>query len=67
MSKTVQLYLCSLSLDPKMEAQCVSFTLSQQFSPKYKDPGNPNSEEDLLRTCKSTLFRLCFSYTRCDG
>uniref|UniRef100_A0A4W6C6G6 Claudin domain containing 1b n=1 Tax=Lates calcarifer TaxID=8187 RepID=A0A4W6C6G6_LATCA len=36
--------------DPKMEAQCVSFTLSQQFSPKYKDPGNPNSEEDLLRT-----------------
>ncbi|XP_010764823.1 claudin domain-containing protein 1b [Notothenia coriiceps] len=36
--------------DPKMERQCVSFTLSQQFSPKYKHLGNPNSEEDLLRT-----------------
>ncbi|KAM9856491.1 claudin domain-containing protein 1b [Aulostomus maculatus] len=35
--------------DPKMETQCVSFTLPQQFSPKYKYPGN-HSEEDLLRT-----------------
>ncbi|XP_070832666.1 claudin domain-containing protein 1b [Chaetodon auriga] len=36
--------------DPKMETQCVSFTLPQQFSPKYKSPGNQNSDEDLLRT-----------------
>uniref|UniRef100_A0A3Q3NEM7 Claudin domain containing 1 n=1 Tax=Labrus bergylta TaxID=56723 RepID=A0A3Q3NEM7_9LABR len=36
--------------DPKMETQCVSFTLPQQFIPKYKHPGNHNSEEDLLRT-----------------
>lgn len=36
--------------DPKMETHCVTFTLPQQFSPKYKYPGNPDSEEDLLRT-----------------
>lgn len=36
--------------DPKMETQCVSFTLPQQFSPKYKYSGNINGEEDLLRT-----------------
>ncbi|XP_040892245.1 claudin domain-containing protein 1b [Toxotes jaculatrix] len=36
--------------DPKMETQCVSFTLPQQFIPKYKYSGNQNSEEDLLRT-----------------
>nr|XP_057937199.1 claudin domain-containing protein 1b [Doryrhamphus excisus]XP_057937208.1 claudin domain-containing protein 1b [Doryrhamphus excisus] len=36
--------------DPKLELQCVSFTLPQQFLPKYKHPGNHNSEEDLLRT-----------------
>lgn len=36
--------------DPKMETQCMSFTLPQQFSPKYKYSGNPESEEDLLRT-----------------
>ncbi|XP_029360027.1 claudin domain-containing protein 1-like [Echeneis naucrates] len=36
--------------DPKMELQCVSFTLPQQFSPKYKYHGNDISEEDLLRT-----------------
>ncbi|XP_033940119.1 claudin domain-containing protein 1-like [Pseudochaenichthys georgianus] len=41
---------CILVPDPKMERQCVSFTLPQQFSPKYKHLGNPNSEEDLLRT-----------------
>lgn len=35
--------------DPKMEIQCVSFTLPQQFIPKYKQQ-NDNSEEDLLRT-----------------
>ncbi|KAG8014750.1 Claudin domain-containing protein 1 [Nibea albiflora] len=32
--------------DPKMETQCVSFTLPQQFSPKY----NRDSDKDLLRT-----------------
>ncbi|XP_030636546.1 claudin domain-containing protein 1-like isoform X2 [Chanos chanos] len=36
--------------DPKMEMECVSFTLSQQFTPKYKEPGNHNSGEDLIRT-----------------
>lgn len=35
---------------PKLETQCVSFTLPQQFFPKYKHPGNHNGEEDLLRT-----------------
>lgn len=38
--------------DPKMEMQCLSFTLPQQFIPKYKLEGNNNnsSEEDVLRT-----------------
>lgn len=36
--------------NPKLETQCVSFTLQQQFFPKYKHPGNNNIEEDLLRT-----------------
>ncbi|XP_046900875.1 claudin domain-containing protein 1b [Hypomesus transpacificus] len=36
--------------DPTMVTQCVSFTLPQQFNPKYKEPGNHNSGEDLLRT-----------------
>uniref|UniRef100_W5KU94 Claudin domain containing 1a n=1 Tax=Astyanax mexicanus TaxID=7994 RepID=W5KU94_ASTMX len=38
--------------DQKMEIvmECVSFTLSQQFTPKYKEPGNHNSGEDLIRT-----------------
>lgn len=36
--------------DPKLETQCVSFTLQQQFSPKYKNPGLQKNEEDLLRT-----------------
>ncbi|KAJ8269720.1 hypothetical protein COCON_G00123270 [Conger conger] len=36
--------------DPKMETECVAFTLRQQFIPKYKEPGNHNSGEDLLRT-----------------
>ncbi|XP_052320535.1 claudin domain-containing protein 1b isoform X2 [Oncorhynchus keta] len=36
--------------DPKMVTQCVSFTLPQQFVPKYKDPGNHNTGEDVLRT-----------------
>ncbi|KAG1926973.1 claudin domain-containing protein 1 isoform a [Pimephales promelas] len=38
------------SADPKMVMECVSFTLSQQFMPKYKEPGNHNSGEDLIRT-----------------
>ncbi|XP_016119907.1 claudin domain-containing protein 1-like, partial [Sinocyclocheilus grahami] len=40
--------------DPKMEMDCVSFTLLQQFTPKYKEPGNHNSGEDLIRTCEQT-------------
>uniref|UniRef100_A0A4W5LQZ6 Claudin domain containing 1b n=1 Tax=Hucho hucho TaxID=62062 RepID=A0A4W5LQZ6_9TELE len=36
--------------DPKMVTQCESFTLPQQFVPKYKEPGNHNTGEDLLRT-----------------
>uniref|UniRef100_UPI003AB018E8 claudin domain-containing protein 1b isoform X3 n=1 Tax=Centroberyx gerrardi TaxID=166262 RepID=UPI003AB018E8 len=35
---------------PKMVTQCVSFTLPQQFFPKFKEPGNHESGEDLLRT-----------------
>lgn len=48
----------TLHLDPKMETQCVSFTLPQQFAPKYKS-NSENSEEDLLRTCKYFLLPLC--------
>ncbi|XP_042258070.1 claudin domain-containing protein 1-like [Thunnus maccoyii] len=33
-----------------MELECRSFTLPQQFTPKYKEPGNHNSGEDMLRT-----------------
>uniref|UniRef100_A0A8C1P283 Claudin domain containing 1a n=1 Tax=Cyprinus carpio TaxID=7962 RepID=A0A8C1P283_CYPCA len=40
--------------DPKMVMECVSFTLSQQFTPKYKEPGNHNSGEDLIRSCEQT-------------
>lgn len=36
--------------DPKLVTQCMSFTLPQQFNPKYKEPGNHNSGEDVLRT-----------------
>ncbi|KAJ8001031.1 hypothetical protein DPEC_G00186950 [Dallia pectoralis] len=36
--------------DPKMVTKCVSFTLPQQFLPKYKEPGNHNTGEDILRT-----------------
>ncbi|KAG5261235.1 hypothetical protein AALO_G00301540 [Alosa alosa] len=36
--------------DPKMVMECVSFTLAQQFTPKYKEPGNHNSGEDMIRT-----------------
>ncbi|XP_028834273.1 claudin domain-containing protein 1b isoform X2 [Denticeps clupeoides] len=36
--------------DPKMETVCVSFSLPQQFEAKYREPGNHNSGEDLIRT-----------------
>ncbi|KAL6118615.1 cldnd1 [Pungitius sinensis] len=36
--------------DAKMMLECRSFTVSQQLTPKYKEPGNHNSGEDLLRT-----------------
>ncbi|KAB5518351.1 hypothetical protein PHYPO_G00164770 [Pangasianodon hypophthalmus] len=36
--------------DPEMDTECVSFTLSQQFTPKYTEPGNHNSGEDMIRT-----------------
>ncbi|KAM8878975.1 claudin domain-containing protein 1b [Spinachia spinachia] len=35
--------------EPRMEMRCVSFTLPQQFSPKYNYQGNQKTE-DLLRT-----------------
>lgn len=38
--------------DAKMVLECRSFTVSQQFTPKYKEPGNHNSGEDMVRTCK---------------
>lgn len=38
----------------KMMLECRSFTLLQQLTPKYKEPGNHNSGEDMLRTC--TLY-----------
>ncbi|XP_028668200.1 claudin domain-containing protein 1-like [Erpetoichthys calabaricus] len=38
------------SPDPQLVTQCVSFTLQQQFTPKYNEPGNHNSGEDMLRT-----------------
>lgn len=46
--------------DTKVETQCVSFTLPQQFSPKYKQPpANHNEEEeDVLRTCEFNLYIL---------
>ncbi|XP_051513302.1 claudin domain-containing protein 1a isoform X1 [Myxocyprinus asiaticus] len=42
--------LCLLCSDPQMVLECVSFTPSQQFTPKYKEPGNHNSGEDMIRT-----------------
>ena len=35
--------------------ECRSFTLAQQFTPKYKEPGNHNSGEDMLRTCTYSI------------
>ncbi|KAM9426129.1 claudin domain-containing protein 1-like [Pholidichthys leucotaenia] len=36
--------------DTKMVLECRSFTIPQQLTPKYKEPGNHNSGEDMLRT-----------------
>lgn len=52
-------HFLTYTLDPKMETQCVSFTLPQQFIEKY----NQNSEEDLLRTCKSFLLSHVYALT----
>lgn len=46
------IHINNLFSDAKMVLECRSFTLSQQFTPKYKEPGNHNSGEDMLRTCK---------------
>ena len=40
--------------DNKLVMEGRSFTLAQQFTPKYKQPGNHNSGEDMLRTCRPT-------------
>lgn len=48
----VALYINAHFSDAKMALECRSFTLPQQFIPKYKEPGNHNSGEDMLRTCK---------------
>nr|XP_015194828.1 PREDICTED: claudin domain-containing protein 1 [Lepisosteus oculatus] len=45
--------------DPKMVTKCVSFSLVNLFTPKYSEPGNHNSGEDLLRTCVCTLGSVC--------
>ncbi|XP_061620591.1 claudin domain-containing protein 1-like [Phyllopteryx taeniolatus] len=34
----------------KMALRCRSFSVQQQLTPKYKEPGNHNSGEDILRT-----------------
>uniref|UniRef100_A0A1A8SKM4 Claudin domain containing 1 n=1 Tax=Nothobranchius rachovii TaxID=451742 RepID=A0A1A8SKM4_9TELE len=36
--------------DVKLTLECRNFTLPEQFTPKYKEPGNHNSGEDMLRT-----------------
>lgn len=47
-----------VTLDTKVETQCVSFTLQQQFHDKYKTlPGN-HEEKDMLRTCEFSLQSL---------
>ncbi|XP_033002448.1 claudin domain-containing protein 1 isoform X2 [Lacerta agilis] len=43
--------------EAEMVTRCVSFSLSDQFMEKYKDPGNHNSGSDLNRTY---LWRLQF-------
>lgn len=49
----------NLFSDTKKVLECRSFTLNQQFTPKYKEPGNHNSGEDMLRTCESPNFWCC--------
>ncbi|KAG7273425.1 hypothetical protein CRUP_023650 [Coryphaenoides rupestris] len=51
--------LVALRADDKRVMECWSFTLPQQFTPKYKEPGNHNSGEDMLRTCLCTLATVC--------
>lgn len=47
-----------VTLDTKVETQCVSFTLQEQFHDKYKTlPGN-HEEKDMLRTCEFALQSL---------
>lgn len=63
------IFFQKLSSDTKKVLECRSFTLNQQFTPKYKEPGNHNSGEDMLRTCESltiinTSVILVLSYTR---
>lgn len=40
----------------KMVLECRSFTLPQQFTPKYKEPGNHNSGEDMVRTFRAESY-----------
>lgn len=49
-TQSKQLSLWCLS-DAKMLLECRNFTLPEQFTPKYKEPGNHNSGEDMVRTC----------------
>uniref|UniRef100_A0A4W5RVK5 Claudin domain containing 1 n=1 Tax=Hucho hucho TaxID=62062 RepID=A0A4W5RVK5_9TELE len=57
--------------DPKMVTQCESFTLPQQFVPKYKKPGNDKAGEDLLRTylwrCQFLLPLLSLAFVFLSG
>lgn len=57
--KQLNIITTHMSLDPKLETQCVSFTLPQQFIPKYKYDATQNNE-DLLRTCKSAVSNKLF-------
>lgn len=45
--------------------ECVSFTLQQQFYAKYKAPGDPNSEEELLRTCRFHCIEYQYCFEAC--
>ncbi|TSL54331.1 Claudin domain-containing protein 1 [Bagarius yarrelli] len=57
--------------DPEMATECMSFTLSQQFTPKYTEPGNHNSGEDMIRTylwrCQFLLPFLCLCMVLVGG
>ncbi|AWO97632.1 putative claudin domain-containing protein 1-like, partial [Scophthalmus maximus] len=50
---TCLMHACTLQQplsDAKTLLECRSFSLPQQFTPKYKEPGNHNSGEDMVRT-----------------